>query len=441
MISKAQRRANRVFERAFAGWLSVLESSERLSRQIHNRIATRLARELRGASAATINRRIDRAFDAFERERVELIERAVMQGAERGSGLTPSVARAVFGDRDARRALAPLVDDPETIARRIAASRLNGDAVADGIAARARLRARTRETARRMTAEVRESIQLGEATTETAQRMLASTDIEVRLPRYIERVRALVRGAPPSAVQREVRRQLGALVDGRIQEHNIASETRRFLDRVQRNSGADIDQAVEQWVRGRAHNQAMTIARTEGQAALLDSYVESTREQEWVIGYRWNLSPAHPRADVCDVMASQNLYGLGGGGYPKDGIPSLAHPNDLCYFTAITDEHYLERELARRRGQPEPPRPWENEQVVTGRDWLARQSAERRTAILGPGRAREFERRPGRVVNSDGSLNPLYQIQGRPPPGPPSGERFVHRRDGRVTRRRSRAQS
>lgn len=434
MPSRAQRAADAVFKRAFGRWLDQLESSENVSRQVHNAIAQRLARELRGSSASEVNRRIRAAFDAFERDRLDVIETAITRGAERGTGLTPSVARAVFGDAGARRALAPIVDDPAGIRARITARHMNGDIAVDAMSVRARLRTRTRETTNRMAAEVQESLRLGETTTETSLRMLRSTDIEVRIPRYIQRVRDAAAKANPSIVRTEVRRQLSRLQDGRIAEHNIASETRRFLDRVQRSKGADIDRAVDTWVRGRAQNQAMTIARTEGQAALVEAYVESTADQPWVVGYRWNLSPSHPEMDVCDVYANQDQYGLGPGGYPADALPMLAHPNDLCFMTAIIDEHHMERERAQRRGEAEPPRPWRTEGGVSGADWLRRQDARTVRSILGEGRAAEFARRPNKVVNANGSLNPLYRIQGRPPPERALGERRVHRAEQPIPR-------
>ncbi len=215
---------------------------------------------------------------------------------------------------------------------------------------------------------------------------------------------------------------------------DIRRTTRRFLRQVERSQGADIDNAVETWVRGRAQNQAMTIARTEGHAALNEAYFESTRGQDWIVGYRWNLNPSHRVPDICDVMANQDNFGLGGGGYPKEEVPSLAHPNDMCFFTAITDEHYLARERARVDGTAEPPKPWETEGGVDGRTWLAQQSPELRREILGPGRAAEFDRRPTKVVNTDGSFQPLYTIQGRPPPPLPDGEQFRHARNGDVGR-------
>lgn len=420
-----------------ARWLERLRTSEAVTRQVHERLAERIGRELRGASAATIQQRITRAFEAFEGDRVRVLEGAIRAASAEGSGLSPQVARAVFGDAQAQRALTPVLTHHESVAQRRIGQEMYGETV------RARLARRTGRLGRAMAAQVRESTALAETTEELSARVLSTRNVEVRLPRYIERVRAAAARAQPSAVRRTVRAQLEALESGRIPNHDISRETRRFLERVRRSNGEDIDEAVEQWVRGRAQNQAMTIARTEGQSALNESYVEQVGQQPWVVGVRWNLSPSHPDPDICDVMAAQDLHGLGAGGYPAADAPSLAHPNCLCFMSAIVDEHFLEREGARARGTAEPPRPWETAGDVSARDVLDGMTEEQRRSVLGSGRAREFARRPTRVVNPDGSFNPLYQIQGRPPPPLPSGERFEHRRNGEVVRlgaRRRRAQ-
>jgi hypothetical protein len=50
---------------------------------------------------------------------------------------------------------------------------------------------------------------------------------------------------------------------------------------------------------------------------------------------KFNLSPNHPRTDICDVHANANLYGLGPGVYPVGSAPWPAHPNTMSYLTAV----------------------------------------------------------------------------------------------------------
>ena len=77
--------------------------------------------------------------------------------------------------------------------------------------------------------------------------------------------------------------------------------------------------------------KTMRLARTE----INNSYWEASRassEQSPVVkGIKWELSGRHPQYDVCDLLVSQNLFGLGRGVYPPEYLPPKPHPNCLCY--------------------------------------------------------------------------------------------------------------
>ena len=118
----------------------------------------------------------------------------------------------------------------------------------------------------------------------------------------------------------------------------------------------------------------------------------------------------------CDVYASQDLFGLGPGGYPADQVPATPHPSCLCSQSAILDRFALQRELAQLRGEPEPPRDWESGRRETGAEWLARQPASFRDSLLGPTRSRIFATEPGRVLTPQGAPIPVHQVLGQPPP-------------------------
>lgn len=62
-----------------------------------------------------------------------------------------------------------------------------------------------------------------------------------------------------------------------------------------------------------------------------------SEEDESILAVKWNLSPSHPRVDICDTYAEQDLYGLGKGVYPYDSFPDLPHPNCLCFLTTIRE--------------------------------------------------------------------------------------------------------
>jgi hypothetical protein len=53
-------------------------------------------------------------------------------------------------------------------------------------------------------------------------------------------------------------------------------------------------------------------------------------------GFKFLLSPRHPAPDICDLLASQNLYGLGPGVYPDaKTCPWPAHPNTLSFVNMV----------------------------------------------------------------------------------------------------------
>lgn len=75
---------------------------------------------------------------------------------------------------------------------------------------------------------------------------------------------------------------------------------------------------------GIAYN-ALRLARTELQYANHAVTTEIAKHSPWVTG-RWvRLSPAHPKIDVCDGLAS-------GGPYPKDSNLLPAHVQCMCYW-------------------------------------------------------------------------------------------------------------
>ncbi|HOZ01849.1 MAG TPA: hypothetical protein PLG20_08525 [Candidatus Syntrophosphaera sp.] len=85
--------------------------------------------------------------------------------------------------------------------------------------------------------------------------------------------------------------------------------------------------------RGTIHYNALRLARTEIGNAHHEADVMAAMTSKVVLGMRWNLSPAHGQYDVCDQLASQDVYGLGPGVYPPRSVPLYPHPNDMCFIT------------------------------------------------------------------------------------------------------------
>lgn len=290
------------------------------------------------------------------------------------------------------------------------------------------------------------SARAGETTQRTAERLLEIDDPIVRLPEHVRDLRDAARGAAETGdedlLENAIERWRGRverLGEGRpgggptLGATTVRSATQQLVADLRRARPGQIDRVVDRWVLERARHQERVIARTETVEAFRDVYRQSVEQQPHVVGLRWTLSGRHPRADVCDLLAHQDLHGLGPGGYPASEYPATPHPTDLCMPVAIVDSAYQRRELARVRGEPEPPRPWESGTRETAAQWLARQPEARRTAILGPTRTRVFTDAPERVVTSRGLIRPVHEVVGSLPRvrrlGPPVAARPLVVRD------------
>lgn len=274
------------------------------------------------------------------------------------------------------------------------------------------------------------SIRAGERVTRTAERVLDADRLRVSIPQHVEELAQAALDAVPGDA--DARRDFGRAVDrwrGRIErlrqaggserpvgDYTMRSATEQLVRDIDGATEAQIARSVNRWVIERATYHARMTARTETAAAYRDSYERSLERVDGVMGFRWELSPRHPRPDVCDVYAGQDLFGLGPGGYPADQVPATPHPSCLCTQTAILDRYALQRELAVLRGEPEPPRDWESGRRETGAEWLARQPAGFRESLLGPTRSRVFATEPHRVLTPQGAPIPVHQVLGQPPP-------------------------
>jgi len=81
---------------------------------------------------------------------------------------------------------------------------------------------------------------------------------------------------------------------------------------------------------------ARRLARTEISRAHAVGTDFATARTPFARGWRWNLSPAHPRQDICDSHANRD-DGLGAGVFPANDGPTMpAHPHCLCDKTVET---------------------------------------------------------------------------------------------------------
>lgn len=88
---------------------------------------------------------------------------------------------------------------------------------------------------------------------------------------------------------------------------------------------------------GSGSSPARVLARTEIAHAHFVGTAWAGHRTPFSKGLKWNLSGRHPKADECDRMATQDVYGLGPGVYPIDSFPRYPlHPQDLCHVSIAT---------------------------------------------------------------------------------------------------------
>lgn len=86
---------------------------------------------------------------------------------------------------------------------------------------------------------------------------------------------------------------------------------------------------------GSVDYNAQRLARTMISHAYQQSFMNTNEHNPFCVGYRWLTSNFHGRVcDVCNKRATQNIYGLGSGVFPKELLPT-DHPNGMCTFEAV----------------------------------------------------------------------------------------------------------
>jgi hypothetical protein len=88
-------------------------------------------------------------------------------------------------------------------------------------------------------------------------------------------------------------------------------------------------------VPGNLSYESLRLARTEASRAFNDGTIAAAMENPAIVAIGFRLSRSHPVPDICDSLATQNLFGLGAGNYPPEEAPSTQHPCCLCYLVPI----------------------------------------------------------------------------------------------------------
>lgn len=155
--------------------------------------------------------------------------------------------------------------------------------------------------------------------------------------------------------------------------------------------------------------QVERVFRTEINRAHGEAYMAAGEGTPGFAGWRFLLSPAHPRPDICDLLAAQNLHGLGPGVYPdRERCPWPAHPNTLSFVVMVFQEEVTDADRAAQETELQA---------------LARLAPEVRDGVLGKTKAAYFDqgllrrgmiRAPLRAVQS--RLERVASVGGAPMP-------------------------
>lgn len=173
-----------------------------------------------------------------------------------------------------------------------------------------------------------------------------------------DRIWRLDRGAREAVVD--------AIEQAVLRGHGAAQAAREFLTRGQAiplDAANDIEAAKPSRLAKRASDQlidgpgtpmdhAMRLFRTEINRAHGEAYMAGGEGHPDFGGWRFLLSPAHPEPDICDLLSTQNLHGLGQGVYPdRQSCPWPAHPNTLSFVEIVFKDEITS---ADRSGQETP---------------------------------------------------------------------------------------
>ncbi len=124
--------------------------------------------------------------------------------------------------------------------------------------------------------------------------------------------------------------------------------------------------------------KAERVMRTELNRAHGEAFMGGAIKTPGFAGFRMLLSPAHPRPDICDLLTSQNLYGLGPGVYPtRELTPWPAHPSTLTFLEIVFADEISDADRAGKETELQA---------------LARLAPEIRAGALGATKAQYFDR-------------------------------------------------
>lgn len=162
--------------------------------------------------------------------------------------------------------------------------------------------------------------------------------------------RGLARGAPSTAVARELRQYIampGSLIEG---DMGILADRRRIGYAAIEALGYERTPENLALVRSEASqiaHRAMRIARTETMTAHAETLIQGAIDSPVVAFVHWTLSYRHREPCACEALAELDLYGHGAGLYDPRNTPIRPHPHCWCPLLLVLRP---ESEWGRPRG-------------------------------------------------------------------------------------------
>lgn len=147
---------------------------------------------------------------------------------------------------------------------------------------------------------------------------------------------------------------------------------------------------------GDGYWQAERVMRTEINRAHGEAFMAAGEDTPGFGGWRYLLSPLHPAPDICDLLSTQNLHGLGPGVYPdRDSVPWPAHPNTLSFLEIVFKSEISDADRAGKE---------------TALQALQRMAPEIRAGALGQTKAAYFDQG---LLRTGMIRAPLYAVEQR----------------------------
>jgi len=184
---------------------------------------------------------------------------------------------------------------------------------------------------------IQEQLKANKAYASIAKQITQRTPVSGTLPKYLDDlVRQARKGEVLLGPLKKATAQVSRLTTEGAAGPRLKKAYTNLLKVVQDGNSEAITKAVTRSVAAKARQNAVRIAVTESSRAQASIFMTRIRQDDDVVGFQRNLSPSHPRVDVCDFYQQADMYGMGAGISPKGAPLNFPiHPFDKCTFTPV----------------------------------------------------------------------------------------------------------